>query len=85
MSLRKKFSWYQPNGPEASKFDRILVSNDLLEVWGVKAQWIGDRDISDHWPIWLMPSMNNWGPKPFKFINGWLKHNDKKSYMEEKW
>lgn len=25
------------------------------------------------------------GPKPFKFINGWLEHKDGKAFMEEKW
>lgn len=35
--------------------------------------------------MWLLSSCKNWGPKPFEFINGWLKHKDGKQFMEEKW
>lgn len=43
------------------------------------------RDVSDHCPVWLVSSNKNRGPKPFKFINGWLEHKDGKSFIEEKW
>lgn len=85
ISLGKRFSWNQPNGPAASRIDRIILSKDLVERWNIRAQWIGLRDISNHCPIWLISSEKNWGPKPFKFINGWLDHVERKQFMEGKW
>lgn len=35
--------------------------------------------------MWLLASNENWGPKPFKFINGWLQHENGKEFIEEKW
>lgn len=83
--LGGKYTWFQPNGPAASRIDRIMISQELVDLWKVRAQWIGDRDASDHCPMWLVSSNKNWGPKPFKFINGWLKHKDSKAFIEEKW
>ncbi|MCH80186.1 LINE-1 reverse transcriptase like, partial [Trifolium medium] len=42
-------------------------------------------DISDHCPIWLDASKDNWGPKPFRVINGWLEHPDFISFVENAW
>lgn len=61
------------------------MSRDLMDLWKVKAQWIRDREVSDHCLVWLVSSNKNWGLKPFKFINGWLDHEDGKRFIEEKW
>lgn len=29
---------------------------------------VGNRDIFDHFPIWLLCLKKNWGPKPFQFL-----------------
>lgn len=69
-----------------SKLNRYdIVIYKLVEEWGIRAQWIGERDVSDHCPVWLLTSKKNWGPKPLKLINGWLKHKDGKKFMEDKW
>ncbi|GAU18560.1 hypothetical protein TSUD_325520 [Trifolium subterraneum] len=47
--------------------------------------WIGDRDIYDHCPICLTVTSNNWGPKPFRVINGWLEHPEFISFLEKSW
>lgn len=52
----------------------------------IAAQWVGDRDISDHCPIWLACSVINWGPKPFRFNNvGLIEHKEFKPFVEECW
>lgn len=81
----KKFFWFQPNGTTASRIDRILLSQELVDLWKVKARWIGSRDISDYCLVWLVSSNENWGPKPFKFINSWLEHKYGYELMEDKW
>ncbi|PNX60534.1 hypothetical protein L195_g051980 [Trifolium pratense] len=37
-----------------SRLDRFLLSEGFIEKGGIFNQWIGDRDISDHCPIWLV-------------------------------
>ncbi|PNX92374.1 cysteine-rich receptor-like protein kinase [Trifolium pratense] len=70
--LGKKFSWFTPYGKAMSRLDRFLLSEGFLKKNGAKGQWIGDRDISDHCPVWLLSLLCNWGPKPFRVINGRL-------------
>lgn len=35
--LGKKYTWYQPNGYATNRIDRILMSQDLMDAWKVKA------------------------------------------------
>ncbi|PNY01857.1 cysteine-rich receptor-like protein kinase, partial [Trifolium pratense] len=83
--LGKKFSWFSADGRSMSRIDRFLLSDGFITTQGISSQWIGDRDISDHCPIWLMASPNNWGPKPFRVINGWLEHPEFLSFVENSW
>ncbi|XP_058723434.1 uncharacterized protein LOC131595162 [Vicia villosa] len=48
-------------------------------------QMIGDRDISDHCPIWIMTDNYNWGPKPFKFNNEWFSNDSFVPFVEKEW
>ncbi|GAU42670.1 hypothetical protein TSUD_106440 [Trifolium subterraneum] len=51
----------------------------------IDALEVGDRDISDDCPIWLMCSNINWGPKPFTFNNCWLEHPKFFEFVKETW
>lgn len=68
-----------------SHLDRFLIFESVISSWQVSAQWVGDRDISDHCPIWLVCSNSDWGPKPFRFNNCWLEHKDFKAFVEACW
>lgn len=83
--LGKKFSWFNLDGSAMSRIDRFLLTEKLIDEWKVAAQWIGDRDISDHCPMWLKTSDENWGPKPFRFNNCWLDHKEFLSYVTTCW
>ncbi|XP_045791549.1 uncharacterized protein LOC123886261 [Trifolium pratense] len=83
--LGKKFSWISADGKSKSRIDRFLLSDGFVTKHGITGQWIGDRDISDHCPIWLIVSPKDWGPKPFRVINGWLDHPDFISFVESSW
>ncbi|XP_058726684.1 uncharacterized protein LOC131598058 [Vicia villosa] len=76
-----RFSWFKDNGKAMSRIDRFLVSNNLIEDWGVIDQRIGTRDVSDHASIRLFCSEFYWRPKPFRFNNAWLKHEDFKDFI----
>ncbi|PNX74096.1 cysteine-rich receptor-like protein kinase [Trifolium pratense] len=81
----KKFSWFSGDGQSMSRLDRFLLSEGFIEKGGVSGQWIGNRDISDHCPIWLMCDNIDWGPKPFKFNNCWTEHPDFNSFVTNLW
>jgi exonuclease III len=83
--LGKKFSWFSSDGKSMSRIDRFLLSDGFTAKFGVNGQWIGYRDISDHCPIWLLVSAENWRPKPFRVINGWFDHPDFYSFVETCW
>ncbi|KAL8476334.1 hypothetical protein ACS0TY_028855 [Phlomoides rotata] len=66
------FTWYKPDGSCKSKLDRIMVNKEWME-WkpDLKLKSLG-RSISDHCPLLLGYSITEWGPKSFKFFNGWV-------------
>ncbi|XP_058769062.1 uncharacterized protein LOC131642920 [Vicia villosa] len=80
-----KFTWIKSNGKYMSWIDRFLLSDCFVEDWKVEGQYISERDVPDHAPIWLKDNRKDWGPKPFKFNNMWFKHEDFDIFMEEEW
>lgn len=83
--LGKKFCWFSGDGRVKSRLDRLLLTEELISSWQVTAQWIGNRDNSDHCPIWIDSLTLDWGPKPFRFNNCWLGHKDFKVFVEDCW
>ncbi|XP_058755204.1 uncharacterized protein LOC131628395 [Vicia villosa] len=81
----KKFSWFVGNGKAKSRIDRFLVADNIIQDWGVVGQFIGNRDISDHCPIWLVLDRDNWGPKPFKCNNEWFSNKEFIPFVEKEW
>ncbi|PNX98293.1 cysteine-rich receptor-like protein kinase [Trifolium pratense] len=81
----KKFTWFSADGKTMSRLDRFLLSEGFIDKSGVSGQWVGERDISDHCPVWLLCSNLNWGPKPFKFNNCWLEHAEFNRFVEDLW
>lgn len=59
-----------------SRLDCFLLSENLIESWGVDIYTTGSRSISDHCPIWIKPNRTNWGPKSFKCFSYWYGHPD---------
>ncbi|PNX70399.1 hypothetical protein L195_g057354, partial [Trifolium pratense] len=68
-----------------SRLDRILVSSNWLVEWGGVTLWALSRDVSDHCPIILRYANYDWGPKPFRFNNHWLKSNGFGEVVEAVW
>ncbi|XP_058756338.1 uncharacterized protein LOC131629578 [Vicia villosa] len=81
----KKFTWFSGGGKSMSRIDRFIVSSIVVDRWEVIGQAVGDRDISDHCPIWLMKDNSNWGPKPFRFNNEWFSNSSFVSFVEKEW
>nr|GEV35318.1 reverse transcriptase [Tanacetum cinerariifolium] len=56
-----------------SRLDRFLISSDLVAQFNQTQQWCVKVSFSDHHAIELGWDYVNWGPKPFKTFNWWLK------------
>lgn len=81
----KNFSWFSGDGKSKIRIDRFLLSSVVINRWEVVGQFIGDRDISDHCPIWIISDSQNWGPKPFKFNNEWFSSDSFIPFVEDEW
>lgn len=81
----KKYSWYSGDGKSTSRIDQFLFSDDVIHRWGIIGQFIGDRDNSDHCPVWLAKYNINWGPKPFKFNNELFSFDSFIPFVEKEW
>lgn len=80
-----KFTWFRSDGSAMSRLDRFLMSEGLIRVWNIANQFIGNRDLSDHCPIWVKGNIVNWGAKPFKFFNCWLQHEGFMPFILKSW
>ncbi|XP_058761161.1 uncharacterized protein LOC131634509 [Vicia villosa] len=81
----KKYSWFSANGKSKSRLDRFILDGNIVSSWGVVGQFIAQRDVSDHCPVWLVVDKEDWGPKPFKFNNEWFNNKDFTCFVEEEW
>ncbi|XP_058784972.1 uncharacterized protein LOC131659864 [Vicia villosa] len=78
--LGNRFTWFNLVGSACSRIDRFLISEGL-----VNRQVVGERSVSDHFPIRLNGVVKDWGPKPFKLFKCWLNHDGFKPFLEEGW
>lgn len=67
-----RFTYFQRAGVKLSKLDRFLTCSEFLRVFPHASAIALPRDKSDHCPILLSQSSNNFGPLPFKIFNSWL-------------
>ncbi|KAL8505547.1 hypothetical protein ACS0TY_016695 [Phlomoides rotata] len=77
----RRFTWYRPDGTCKSKLDRLLVNSTWLNNWSGSILRDGKRSLSDHVPIYIEGSKNDWGPRPFKFFNQWIQHPSYKGFV----
>ncbi|KAK1403140.1 hypothetical protein POM88_002745 [Heracleum sosnowskyi] len=74
------FTWIGPNG-KRSRLDRAFANS----VWPNLADWnlkVLPRKNSDHIGILLRARKQNWGPKPFRVFNVWLRNPSLKKELE---
>ncbi|KAL8503272.1 hypothetical protein ACS0TY_022131 [Phlomoides rotata] len=83
--IGKKYTWYRPDGTCKSKLDRFLVNDAWRNMWPRQILRGGRRTISDHRPIFLEEEQKDWGPKPFKMFNWWIKKKSFVDLVETKW
>lgn len=47
----KKYMGYSGDGKSISRIDQFLLSDEVVDKWGVVGKFMGARDISDHCPL----------------------------------
>ncbi|CAK8560383.1 unnamed protein product [Lathyrus sativus] len=80
-----KFTWFNSNGKSRSRLDRFLADDLAISMLSLINQVVGDRDVSDHRPVWLKSNFVNWGPKPFRSFNYWFSHKDFIPFVKQSW
>jgi hypothetical protein len=83
--LERRFTWYQASGRAMSRIDRILISDEWAQRWGIVVLWVFPRDVSDHCPLLLKYCHDDWVPKPFRFNNFWLENKKFVEVVESIW
>lgn len=76
-----RFTWFNP-AKKKNKLDRALAN----QAWFNFRNWIVlalNRKHSDHKPLILKCSEDNWGPKPFKFFNCLLEDKMFQSHLRQ--
>lgn len=84
-SRGRRFTWFRPNDTSMSRLDRFLLSHEWLSCWPDCTQLVLERTFSDHCPILLKYSTQNWGPKPFRSLNCWFEDRRFKGFVEKTW
>ena len=81
----KKYTWFKANGTAKSRLDRFLVSEEWLQLWPAAKQYVQPRMVSDHCALVLKSYAKDWGPKPFRSFDVWLKEPGFKVMVKDKW
>ncbi|KAJ0923638.1 putative RNA-directed DNA polymerase [Helianthus annuus] len=67
-----KFTRWLDGGNKMSKLDRMLVCDKFWGLWPTASLRTLPRNLSDHCPLVLITTSNDFGSIPFKFFNAWL-------------
>ena len=77
------FTWFR--GQAKSKLDRLLVNPEWISIFPSLQVSLLRRGISDHCPILVSSTEQDWGPKPFKFLDCWLSHPRCMKVIRDSW
>ncbi|KAJ9560001.1 hypothetical protein OSB04_005161 [Centaurea solstitialis] len=83
--ISKRYTRVSDDGFKFSRLDRFLMTPNFGSSWktlGVRAL---DRKGSDHSPLLLSEDLSDYGPKPFKFFDVWLKEDTLGAIVNEAW
>nr|GEU50314.1 putative RNA-directed DNA polymerase, eukaryota, reverse transcriptase zinc-binding domain protein [Tanacetum cinerariifolium] len=79
------YTWCYKSSNKMSKLDRFLISDFLLSTsHGISSVSL-DRYLSDHMPILMRESYQDYGPTPFKFYHYWFEYHGFDKFVEESW
>ncbi|GJT95488.1 RNA-directed DNA polymerase, eukaryota, reverse transcriptase zinc-binding domain protein [Tanacetum coccineum] len=79
------YTWCHKSANKMSKLDRFLISDSLLSRSPGISSVSLDRYLSDHRPILMQESYQDYGPTPFKFYHHWFECHGFDKFVEESW
>ncbi|PNX89322.1 cysteine-rich receptor-like protein kinase, partial [Trifolium pratense] len=68
-----------------SRLDRFLLSEEWCLTWPNCKQVANLRGLSDHCPLVLSVSEEDWGPRPSRMLKCWTDVPGYNSFVKEKW
>ncbi|XP_023759467.1 uncharacterized protein LOC111907886 [Lactuca sativa] len=80
-----KFTYKCDDGLKLSKLDRILVCSNFIAMQTMSTVNVLDREYSDHAPVVLKPSCQDFGPPSFRFFNSWMLRDGFNEEFENAW
>ncbi|KAD4178377.1 hypothetical protein E3N88_26968 [Mikania micrantha] len=80
-----RFTWMKDDGSSSSKIDRFLLCQSMILRWPMAMVKVLDRRWSDHRPIVLLSTNNDYGPAPFRFYNSWLANRELNDIVITSW
>jgi len=81
----KKFTWFNSKGSTKSRLDRVLVSEEWLQIWPMCKQYVQRREVSNHCALVVKSVEKDWGPKPFRTIDAWLSEKGFMEMVKDRW
>ncbi|XP_071708396.1 uncharacterized protein [Rutidosis leptorrhynchoides] len=81
----RKFTRVSDDGVKYSKLERFLVTEEFNSLWKNLKVVALERKISDHCPILLKDEDKNFGPKPIKVFDEWLKVEGIENVIRDSW
>ncbi|XP_071688615.1 uncharacterized protein [Rutidosis leptorrhynchoides] len=73
------------NGTKFSKLDRFLVSENFIQQWPNANVLVLDKKHTDHCPLFLKDGDIDFGPKPVKVFDEWLKQKYSHDVINAAW
>lgn len=78
-----RFTWFRGNSK--SKLDRVFVQPEWITTYPSLKLTLLNRSVSDHCPLLISSQCQNWGPRPFRFIDAWLQHKGCLPVIRKAW
>lgn len=81
--IKKRDTWFRPNGKSMSRLDRILENREWLSKWLESPQHVLERSIFNHCSLVLKHDMVDYGIKQFRVLECWFEDKKFDKYVEE--
>ena len=77
------FTWFR--GSSKSKLDRLFIQAEWLSLFPLLQVSLLQRSLSDHSPLLVTSQPSDWGPRPFRFLDCWLTHDECMEVIKSAW
>ncbi|XP_071712266.1 uncharacterized protein [Rutidosis leptorrhynchoides] len=72
----RRFTWVNNAATKMMRIDRVLVSMNVMSIFGDTKLIALPRGASDHLPLLFHNEVVDFGPTPFKLFHSWVNYPD---------